>query len=48
MLNIRIDCLGSMNFCKNKPEDEQLAEKLQISAETLTRKIASLQETNQC
>ena len=31
---------------KNKPEIEQLAEKLQISAETLTQKIASLQETN--
>lgn len=31
---------------KNKPEIEQLAEKLQISAETLTQKIASLEETN--
>lgn len=31
---------------KNKPEIEQLAEKLQISAETLTQKIASLQEIN--
>ena len=31
---------------KNKPEIDQLAEKLQISAETLTQKIASLEETN--